>query len=472
MVSTFLRARVCLGLGLSCTAIAALILLIGTGHATADAQQVRIELAAPAPETVWRHADEGAPCAPNDYADVPVRPFLVKGAASGNYGVLWFAANSQGYFASETPGPDLAPSDVTLARFRRLPDCARWVRSQPYIGSTPEPYNTGLWMVAPFTGDGTNVYALVHNEFHGEWTGSPHWCGEQRPQIYLPCNYWNLVSASSADGGQHFALRQSRPDWNVPAIALPAPYVPNWIGPHPVPQGIAAQTNMIEQNGFVYVLAQQLATTSLVLERDNGGMCLFRAPVPLNVDTVWQGWAGAESGWIDLPASYPTATNPPPCAKVLPGAFRFSWSYNPTLQQFILLGLVSSPSNQPTCPPADPTVGQSDTAFVYMTATADLPNGQFTVVTRQTCLLRINWLDHWGRSWPDKIGSAYPSLLDPMSPSLNRGASIDLNFQYSGTQPYLYYTKLNAYAPARVLNDRDVVRWKLSVSRDGAGAPQ
>jgi hypothetical protein len=90
---------------------------------------VRIELAAPAPETVWRHADDGAPCAPNDYADVPVRPFLVKGAASGTYRVLWFAANSQGYFASETPGPDLAAADVTLARLRRLPDSARWVRS-------------------------------------------------------------------------------------------------------------------------------------------------------------------------------------------------------------------------------------------------------------------------------------------------------------------------------------------------------
>ena len=125
---------------------------------------------------------------------------------------------------------------------------------------------------------------------------------------------------------------------------------------------------------------------------------------PLNADTVWQGWGGAENGWIDVPAGYPIAANPPPCAKVLPGAFRFSWSYNPMLQQFILLGLVSNPANQPSCPAADPTVGQSDTAFVYMTATADLPNGRFTIVTPQTCLLRINWFDHWGRSWPDRIG--------------------------------------------------------------------
>jgi hypothetical protein len=224
MVSTSLHAPAGSRLGLSGAAMAVVILLIGTGRAAADAQQVRIELAAPAPETVWRHADEGAPCAPSDYADVPVRPFLVKGAAPGTYRVLWFAANSQGYFASETPGPDLAPADVTLAHFRRLPGCVRWVRSQPYVGSTPERYNTGLWMVAPFTHDGTSVYALVHNEFHGEWTGSRRWCEQHRRQIYLPCNYWNLVSASSADGGRHLALRQLRPDWNVPAIALAAPY--------------------------------------------------------------------------------------------------------------------------------------------------------------------------------------------------------------------------------------------------------
>ena len=59
-----------------------------------------------------------------------------------------------------------------------------------------------------------------------------------------------------------------------------------------------------------------------------------------------------------------------------------------------------------------------------------------------------------------------------MSPTLNRGASIDLNFQYSGTRPYLYYTRLNAYAAAGFLNHRDVVRWKLSVSRAAAAAPQ
>jgi len=428
-----------------CRALTALIILFAICRGAAQAQQIRIDLAAPAPETVWRHGEQGAPCAPDDYADVPVRPFLVNGAAAGAYRVLWFAANSQGYFASETRGPDLLAAGVTLARFQRLPDCARWLSSKSYAGSMPDRYDTGLWMVAPFTHDGTNVYALVHNEFHGEWTGSSRWCREQRLSIYLPCNYWNLVSAFSTDGGRHFVLRQTRPNWNEPAISIAEPYAPDTASQHPLPQGIAAQSNMIEQDGFVYLLAQQIGTPALVPPKENAGMCLFRAPVPLDPSTRWQGWAGAGIGWISLPASYPAAPQPPPCAKVLPGAFRFSWSYNPGLKQFIMLGLAADPAYRLSCPAADPTVRDSDQAFVYMTAKADLPNGRFTVVTAQTCLVRINWFTRWGRSWPTNIGAAYPSLLDPTSPTLRPGGGTDLNFQYSGGQPYLYYTRLNEY---------------------------
>ena len=148
---------------------------------------------------------------------------------------------------------------------------------------------------------------------------------------------------------------------------------------------------------------------------------------------------------------------------MLPGAFRFSWSYNPRLKQFIMLGLDSNPAYRLSCPATDPTVGDSDQAFIYLTATADLPNGRFTVITAPTCLVRINWFNRWGKSWPTNVGAAYPSLLDPASPTLRPDGATDLNFQYSGAQPYLYYTRLNAYRATGNLNNRDVVRWKLSV---------
>ena len=75
----------------------------------------------------------------------------------------------------------------------------------------------------------------------------------------------------------------------------------------------------------------------------------------------------------------------------------------------------------------------------------------------------VNWFNRWGKSWPTNVGAAYPSLLDPASPTLRPDGATDLNFQYSGAQPYLYYTRLNAYRATGNLNDRDVVRWKLSV---------
>jgi hypothetical protein len=65
-----------------------------------------------------------------------------------------------------------------------------------YVGSTPASYDTGLWMAAPFTAEGTNIHALVHNEFHGEWTADQRWCTRQEPSIYLPCDHWDVAGRS------------------------------------------------------------------------------------------------------------------------------------------------------------------------------------------------------------------------------------------------------------------------------------
>jgi hypothetical protein len=207
---------------------------------------------------------------------------------------------------------------------------------------------------------------------------------------------------------------------------------------------------------------------------ENGGICLFRAPLPLTAATNWQGWAG--TGWMDLPASYPTAPQPLPCAPIqaLSSRFRFSWSYNVSLSppQFILIGLETSNSHvvTPSCPAANSSVAaDSQEAFVYTTVTADLANGEFTVVMPETCLLRINWFDQSGPNDPTNTGEAYPSLLDPASPTLQPRGGVDLNFQYSGSQPYLYAVRLNPYNKKTNPNyyDRDVVRWQLSVSPAG-----
>jgi hypothetical protein len=453
------------------------VFLIGSSTASAQPSAVQIAVTSPEPEIVWRYSYPGTSCAPDDYADVPVRPFMVNGETAGTYKVLWFASNSNGYFASEAPGEPVGAGEISLTHIKRRPGCVTWVTSKSYTHSSPEKYDTGLWMVAPYTSDGVNVYALIHNEFHGEWTGevgtSNKWCKVQQNAIYLPCDYWNLVAATSSDTGRSFSLIQPHGNWNTPAIALPAPYTPN---DPPGPQGMTAQSNIFVQEGYAYVLVQQFGAPPLVPPQDNGGVCLIRTPLPLGRTSQWQGWAGGQ--WVALPTGYPSAPTPPACSPILPTAqsspFRFSWSYNVSLSppQFVLVGIASNPAfGSSSCPVADPSVGDSPEAFVYMTVTADLANGQFTVVTPQSCLLRINWFDRWGMEYPKNTGDAYPSLLDPASPTLQPGSGIDLNFQYSGSQPYLYAVRLNRYDSEKnpKLYDRDVVRWKLSVNPAGQG---
>jgi hypothetical protein len=454
--------------------------------------QIKINVAQQAevvpPDIVWRYDDQNPRCAEDDYADVPVRPFMVQGATPSTYKILWFAANSNGYYASESPGAPVPVSQITLDHFKRVPRCARWVEGKSYTHSNPEKYNTGLWMVAPYTLDGVNVYALIHNEFHGEWTGTQgtgnKWCAVQQAGIYLPCDYWNLVAATSGDEGRHFSVIRAQYSWNKPAIALPAPYTPpgqRTVDQPQLPQGMAAQTNMITQGNYAYALVQQFGNAAF-MPNDNGGLCLVRAPLHQLASGPWQTWTGQQDKWVNLPASYPTAASPPVCQSMnLPAAFRFTWSDDVGLSpaQLVLIGIDNNAEITSSCQvAADSSAKGSREAFVYMSATADLANGQITVVTPETCLLSINWLDQWGQKFPANTGDAYPSLLDPKSPTLQPGGGVDLNFQFSGLQPYLYAVRLNSYnfQDNQHLYNRDVVRWPLSVTlrptKQGEGGMQ
>ena len=57
------------------------------------------------------------------------------------------------------------------------------------------------------------------------------------------------------------------------------------------------------------------------------------------------------------------------------------------------------------------------------------------------------------------MAQTYPSLLDPASPKLMPG---DRNFQFSASQPYMYYTLFHSRNENNG-RDRDVVRQALTV---------
>ncbi|HUC18336.1 MAG TPA: hypothetical protein VMA37_11715 [Acetobacteraceae bacterium] len=404
------------------TAIALWVIALLVASSGANAQ---VAVKSRIPGYVWTYRYPGSACVADDFPDVPARPFIV--GPRDKPTILWFASNSSGFYASRGAGAD--PERLAkLQRIRAGTGCVSWLPRTNYPASNPATYNTGLWMVAPWAHSANTIYALVHNEFHGEWTGNSEWCAVQQQGIYLPCDYWNLVGAASTDGGRSFRLLQAAhsPGFNVPAIALGEPYTvpPSETNPLPtnLPQGMTAQSNIIRDGDYYYVLIEQLLyqpPDTTPPEAD--GVCIFRARMPEDPDATaptWKGWDG--SGYtIPAPSEYPEGTELPPCTPVLGAQFRFSWSSNQVLHQFIILGqdqLSRMGQNHITtvgCQLA-PKVssGTADAAIVYVTAKLD-QDGHLAVATGETCLLLINSIANWQQN-RDITGQSYPSLLDPI----------------------------------------------------------
>jgi len=410
---------------------------------------------------VWSYAGATTQCGGgNDYADVPARPFLVGG------NVLWFAGNSNGFASVGTGGVDIL---ATLQRGLQpgTPTCVQWLTGlspdtpQPYRNAKPNSYSMAYWMVAPFF-DGTIVYALVHNEFHGEWTGNTALCPVQQALPYMPCNYWNIMSVSSRTSGAAFELNQAS-GTNVPAIALGNPYLaPLRPSANTQPQGMTAQSNIIQEGSYLYVLAQQLQAPGAPNGSLNG-VCLYQAELPISPGgtLTWLGWDGLMFS-VAVPPRYPT-TDQPLCKSVLASPFRFSLSFSKALGQYIAIGQDAvaniAPGRKVDCPLAPDAPPGADTAFVYMTLPPGwLQNPQMAATTPETCLLLVNPI----QAGTSGYRQAYPSLLDPTSPQLTPG---DVNFMYSGASPYLYFTQIYPIGTANQKGyQRDLMRIQLSVA--------
>jgi hypothetical protein len=427
------------------------------------------------PQTVWSWSRSTKCAGGDDFPDVPARPFIVGGR------VLWFASNSGVYASVGTGGRDILATLQRGLAPGSPPSCVQWVPTTPrqlnppyYPGSLPSTYNTAMWMASPFN-DGTTVHALIHNEFHGDWTGSSTWCPIQTQTIYLPCSYWNIVTANSHDGAITFQLDQASPGVNVPAIALANPYVgPPANAPATAgPQGMTAQSNILQSGNYYYVLSLQLQAPGAANPSLNG-TCIWRAPVSTG-PLVWTGWDG--SAWtIPAPTGYPAtghSTSPPLCKPVLPAFFRFSWSFNRfaggsglvVMGQDTLANLASKNVSTHGCPDLPGALtNTADSAFVYIVASqlpvdppfVRLPFG-FLKENTELCLLKISSMN----AKSSLTRQAYPSLLDPTSPQLLPG---DLNFQTTGELPYLYFTQMNPVGPDNPNGwNRDLMRIAVQV---------
>jgi hypothetical protein len=274
-----------------------------------------------------------------------------------------------------------------------------------------------------YTPDGTNVFALVHNEFQGNHR--PHLCPSRQ---YMRCWRNAITFAVSRDGGRSFAAPPP-PDHIV--ATLPRRYEPD-LGRH---VGYFNPTNIIERDGFYYAFFSASAYGA-----QKYGVCVMRTD-RLDDPASWRAWDG-EGFAVRFVDPYRTAVEDEArhvCEPIgrgrlitpLAGVVRHAPS------GLYLMTMAGGRS---------PAQGQPPVEGFYVSTSADL----------------MNWSEPalvWAAPvWP-RAGECgplvnYPSLLDPRSPSRN--------FETVGDAPHLYFVE-HVQNGCRTGQERNLLRRPVRV---------
>jgi hypothetical protein len=296
-------------------------------------------------------------------------------------------------------------------------------------------YNGREWIASPWTPDGRNVYALVHNEYQGHLftAGDCIRPGETQAERWL-CWYNAVTSAYSTNSGATYT-QPPAPGHLVATI----PYQYERDGPN----GYFFPSNVVRAgDGYLYAMfraedkgAQQLGT------------CLMRTR-DASDPTSWRAWSG--SGFIvSFQNPYTGAIDPAQhvCAPIdftSIGTMSESLTYNTYFGKWMLVGAsVGSPQH-------------------------GLPPGFYYALSENL----IDWDDYrllmeaeitWSR---DCVNPPYPirdpSVLDPDSTARN--------FETVGQTAYLFYTEHHNSGCNGTL-DRDLRRIPIEFSNQEPGGP-
>lgn len=280
----------------------------------------------------------------------------------------------------------------------------------------PDAFDDSEWVFAPYTDDGTNVYSLVHNEYHGQDHGSA-WCPSGHNAL---CWYDAITLAFSTNGG---ATYTHAPAPSHLVASVPLRYIPDRAG-----IGYYGGTNILrnQKDGFYY------AFIGVAAPGWPGGACVMRTPTLAQPDT-WRFWNG--SSWtgefvnpylVDVLDPQPRLC--PPRLDVLAG----SVTWNTYLGKFLLIG--------------EKAVGQ--TGMFFFSLSDDLVRW-----TPPQLIVGVELVFTY--TCGDRDPKAYASLLDAESPARN--------FDVTGRRGWLYYTQLN-YRNCQMTLDRDLVRIPIEIS--------
>jgi hypothetical protein len=280
----------------------------------------------------------------------------------------------------------------------------------------PGAYDDRSWIASPWTNDGRTIWAVIHNEFHGQLRKAL--CPTGR---YMDCWFNALTLAVSNDGGQSF----QRSTGNALVAALPYRYNEVGLGHH----GYFNPSNIVSFHGDLYMFA--FATRA---NAQRAGNCLLRTEIIDRADS-WRGWDGmAFATSFANPYAGPVEPDRHVCAPVGVGALRWPVTslgrHEPT-GLFIAL--------------------MQDTAIgggIYYATSPDLLRWSAPAL-----LISAIGLPAWACGGPDAI--AYPSLLDP--------ASTDRNFETVGPTAVVFATRFNG-ATCHPTASRSLVRWTVRIS--------
>ena len=137
----------------------------------------------------------------------------------------------------------------------------------------PSAYDDRSWLASPWTDDGQTIWAVLHNEFHGQLRKAL--CPTER---YMDCWFNALTLAVSRDGGRSF----QRAPGDALVAALPYRYDDVGLGHH----GYFNPSNIVSVRGDRYMFA--FATRA---NAQRPGNCLLRTDA-IDRAISWRGWDG------------------------------------------------------------------------------------------------------------------------------------------------------------------------------------
>jgi hypothetical protein len=275
--------------------------------------------------------------------------------------------------------------------------------------SDPATYNNNEWIVSPYTTDGINIHALVHNEYVP--------CGNANN-----CWYNSITYVSSSDSGRTYS-HTTAPSHLVAASPYESPYPSTH-----VPFGLFGGSNIIFKDGYYYKMLQ-LETYQL----QQWGAGIIRTN-DLTDPTSWRGWDGTGYNVQFVNPYNESGFNPAdkvlaPVSRDNIGKMCASLTYNTYFGKYMVV---------------DYTIGEVNGSLIYgfyYALSDDLINWSAKRLIMQTAAT-------WAVG-----GSNYPSIIDH--------ADTSRNFEMPGQDCYLYFTKWNSGT-----YDRDLIRVPVTFNKE------